>query len=242
MENSKYSFEQEIQNKMDQLESNPSNKVWDQLDHDLPQATTAKAGTNKWIMIGVTAIAGAILTGLLWTYLNTETNQPVEEKENVAIYASASNNVLKINRIADAVKLMEKASKDILFLSIDMHTCPICAKMEVVTLENEVVADFLSDHFVQTKIERTEPEFDIIRKNYGINAFPSFIFMNKNGQVIDIIRGFREPEVFLEILEMIIESESRGEYMEFEPVEEKRENVSKSVSSSLELTVYPEPK
>ena len=154
MENSKNNFDDFIKKEVDNFEANPSANIWERLDENLPKNSSKMPRKNNWLMLTATIVAGAILSGLLFLYLKNETPKP-PKPDSTRVFATSfqSTDVFQMQQIKDAVRLMEAENKKLVLVNCQMNSCPMCAKMEMLTYENSAIAAFLQEHFVKIDVE-----------------------------------------------------------------------------------------
>lgn len=109
---------------------------------------------------------------------------------------SVSNVVVWYNSFNKGVAMAKKQNKPMM---IDFYTpwCGWCKKLDQTTyLHAEVIK--LSKNFVNIKVDcEKEPE---VAAKFGIRGFPTIAFVNNNGQLSNLVIGYREPAAF--VLEM----------------------------------------
>jgi thioredoxin-related protein len=76
--------------------------------------------------------------------------------------------------------------------------CPHCAAFEKETLPDSSVQKFLSDNFVCAKILRGTPDEQILKHDFGCNAFPHFVVFDHTGKFL--MRWFGQPKATEEFL------------------------------------------
>ena len=108
---------------------------------------------------------------------------------------------------------MEKAAKVDRPIVIDFYTswCRWCKVMERETFSDPKVSDFLEKNFVAIRVNaesrteqlryqgKTYTPVQLVRK-FGLTAYPSLAYLESDGKLIAVVRGFKTSEVFLPTL------------------------------------------
>ena len=93
-----------------------------------------------------------------------------------------------------------KAKKNGKLLFVDCYTswcgpCKILAK-EVFT-DNEV-ADYFNEYFISFKVDCEKGEGSELSKRFGVSGYPTLLFINEKGEIINKIVGASRQPQFLE--------------------------------------------
>ncbi|MEP7376782.1 MAG: thioredoxin fold domain-containing protein [Chitinophagaceae bacterium] len=111
----------------------------------------------------------------------------------------------------EQIKQKAKAENKYIFLDVYETWCGPCKMMDRNVFVEDSVGQFFNDKIIAVKLQmdRTShdnedikkwyKDADAIGKQYQINAFPSFIFINPEGEVTDLQTGYRESHDFLNI-------------------------------------------
>lgn len=118
---------------------------------------------------------------------SSEQQPPIESANKGAIseikwYTSFENGLM----------MAKKQNKPIM---IDFYTtwCHWCKQLDKITYTNQEVIE-LSKGFISIKVDCEEnPQ---IQSKFGITGFPTIIFINTAGKISNIVRGYREPDLF----------------------------------------------
>jgi thioredoxin-related protein len=97
------------------------------------------------------------------------------------------------------------------FIFIDAYTdwCGWCKVMDKNTFSQPTVAEMMNDNFVNYKIEMEKEELGkMLAMKYGIRSFPSFIILNKKGELHAILGGYSPPEEWMKSLEETLNKET----------------------------------
>lgn len=130
--------------------------------------------------------------------------------------AYASNQINWLRSYSDAVALSQSTSKPIVILFTGTGWCPACMKLERTVLNHPEFAQALNQKFVFLKAEfpdYSEPAvmaspYKPLLDRYGINAFPTIVVVNANGQMLYTV-NYREggPQIYIqELLQKLSQS------------------------------------
>lgn len=133
--------------------------------------------------------------------------------------AAAPGDKIKWMRWEEAVSHIEKQDKKVL-LNIYTDWCSWCKRMDTITFDTDPIASYINASFYPIKLnaerkaslEYKGKTFKFVengKRGYhqfaaellrGRMSFPSVVFMDENGQVIQSIVGYKSPEEFERIL------------------------------------------
>lgn len=96
---------------------------------------------------------------------------------------------------------------------IDCYTtwCAPCRMMDLSVFSNPEVGTYLNSAFICVKVQMDSTASDIIeiqsryedarqiKELYAVSAFPTLIFINSEGKLLNKITGFRDAETFLQL-------------------------------------------
>lgn len=77
--------------------------------------------------------------------------------------------------------------------------CAECALVERTVFKDPDVVDYIADRFVSIRCDQATPKGRLDAENYGIDNFPSILFYNSRGELIEhaTLTGNVEPNDFL---------------------------------------------
>jgi len=132
----------------------------------------------------------------------------------VSIFANAQTNFETTSW--DLVKQKATNENKLIFVDLYFVGCAPCAQMDEKVFPNKEVSTILNTHFVSFKSDIFKE--DIGKKlsmKYGATGFPTFIFLNAEGKVVDVDGGFHNVEEFTELLYTIQDKASKGLYKKY---------------------------
>lgn len=98
-------------------------------------------------------------------------------------------------------EILEQAKKENKMVFIDCYTvwCGPCKWMAKNTFTNDTVVDFYNSNFINAKIDMEKGEGIEIAIKYGINAYPTLLYINSDGVQMHRICGAAPPKEFVEM-------------------------------------------
>ena len=94
---------------------------------------------------------------------------------------------------------LEKAKVENKLLFVDCYTtwCGPCKMLKKYTFTDANLGDFMKDKYISMEIDMEQPEGQIIAKKYGIEAYPTLLFLDKHGRVVNHQVGGISAEALL---------------------------------------------
>lgn len=82
---------------------------------------------------------------------------------------------------------------------IDSYTanCRYCKKMDRTTFRNREVVKYLNANFVNVKMNMRSEEGLKLKNEYEINALPTLLFVDSDGESLVRVNGFIDTKTFL---------------------------------------------
>lgn len=100
--------------------------------------------------------------------------------------------------LADA---LEKAKTEGKLVFIDAYTtwCGPCRLMSDKTFPDSAVGAYFNARFVNLKLDTEKGEGPALAKKYGVEYFPTLLFINAKGELVHKAVGYHNPEDFLRL-------------------------------------------
>ncbi|TDX12385.1 thioredoxin family protein [Flavobacterium sp. S87F.05.LMB.W.Kidney.N] len=120
-------------------------------------------------------------------------------------------------------KKQAQTEKKLIFVDLYFTGCAPCAQMDKEVFPDPKVATVLNADFVTFKSDILKEEIGKkLCMKYGVTGFPTFLFMNADGKVIDIAGGFQNVEQFTALLQNAKEAAKKGIFKKYSPeIQEK---------------------
>jgi len=101
-----------------------------------------------------------------------------------------------------------------IFVEFYAEWCIFCKKFQQETIKDQKVARMLSENFVYVRLNAENSESRVryngkslsnveLTQAFGINAYPSLVFLDSKGQPITMLSGFVPPHQFIPVLDYI---------------------------------------
>lgn len=113
---------------------------------------------------------------------------------------SAQEGVDFKNMTFDEALHAAKSEDKTLFIDGFASWCGPCKRMDKSTFTDSLVGDYYNDRFVSIKLDM-EKEGKEVADKYNVKAFPTFLFLDAEGEVLHKGAGFFEADAFIELAE-----------------------------------------
>ena len=126
-------------------------------------------------------------------------------------FISCKNSYAEIKWEKDLATAIKKAKSKNLPIMIDIYTdwCSWCKELDKNTYANEKVIE-TAKKIVSVKLNpETSEEGEEIAKKYGVKGYPTILFINADGFVLENVGGYVEGEKFVPYMKNAIEKLSK---------------------------------
>ena len=127
---------------------------------------------------------------------------------------------------------LAEAKKNDKKILVDFYTdwCGWCKRLDKDTYGNDKVAGYLKDKYVAIKVNAESG--DTVRyknkvysqsqlaQSFGVSGYPTIVFFDSNGDVINSLPGYLPPERFLPVIQFI--GENQYKKMSWEEYQKKK--------------------
>ena len=112
--------------------------------------------------------------------------------------------------------LLDKAKKEnkLIFMDAYASWCGPCKKMDKEVFTQQEVGDLFNSAFINTKFDMEKGEGLEIAKKYGVKAFPTYLFIDGNGEVVYRGTGYYETPEFIKIAKNSMDPAQKLSYMQ----------------------------
>ena len=90
-----------------------------------------------------------------------------------------------------------KAQNKIIFVDGYTTWCGPCKMMDRKTFSDEMVGRLFNERFVNVKLDMEKGIGKTIADRYRVEAYPTFLFLNAEGEVLHRVAGYHDPNEFL---------------------------------------------
>lgn len=111
-----------------------------------------------------------------------------QEKESIHFLTKAS--------FDEALNMADRQDK-MVFIDCFTSWCAPCKWMEQNVFVNDSVYKFYNKHFINFKIDMEKGEGPSLRKKYGVKSFPTYLFVNEQGDIVHRTASRMEAADFL---------------------------------------------
>ena len=113
----------------------------------------------------------------------------------------------------DEALVESKSQGKLIFVDAYAEWCGPCKWMSNTVFKEEAVGAFYNKHFINMKIDMEKGEGPALARKYGVRAYPTFFFLDENGEVVAKAMGGRRTAQFLELGENALKKNDKsGEY------------------------------
>jgi thioredoxin-related protein len=91
-------------------------------------------------------------------------------------------------QLPEILKMASDENKPVMLMAYATW-CTHCNLMKTTVLADQAVADFYNGNFVCTWVDAEKEDGIAIRKRYNVKAFPAFLFLDKNGDLLYTASG-----------------------------------------------------
>ncbi len=123
----------------------------------------------------------------------------------------------QIINLDTSLQVANQTNKTVLIF-LHKNGCGYCNAMEEFTLDDDEIKKFISLHFIYVSINISQ-NIDIIfhktrqsglefAKEIGYNFYPTILFLDRDGELLDATVGYKENTEFLQFLHYIRSSEN----------------------------------
>ncbi|SEW42342.1 Thioredoxin-like [Chryseobacterium wanjuense] len=96
-----------------------------------------------------------------------------------------------------------KKEKKMIFLDIYATWCGPCKLLKKTTFKDPELSDYLNKKFISLEINGEEGEGKEIVQKYQLKGYPSLLFIDTNGNIVNKTLGYYDGKQLLEIVKEI---------------------------------------
>lgn len=93
-------------------------------------------------------------------------------------------------------KAIEEAKKQhkLIFLDAYASWCGPCRLLKRKTFPEKIAGDFFNKNFINVAIDMEQGDGPALSSKYGVNAYPTLIITDADGNIITYTQGYIEPK------------------------------------------------
>lgn len=116
----------------------------------------------------------------------------------------------------ELVKKQAAKEHKLIFVDLYFTGCMPCAQMDKEVFPDPKVASVLASDFITFKSDILKEEIGKkLCMKYGVTGFPTFLFLNSDGKIIDISGGFQNAGQFTALLQNAKEAAKKGNFKKY---------------------------
>ncbi len=98
-------------------------------------------------------------------------------------------------------EIKAKAAEENKLIFVDAYAvwCGPCRWMEANVFTKKEVGDFFNEHFINYKFDMEKGEGPAFAKKYGVRNYPTYLFLDADGNVVYRAIGSRPADQFIEL-------------------------------------------
>lgn len=109
----------------------------------------------------------------------------------------------------EAFELANKTGK-LVFVDAYAEWCGPCKNMAATTFKDATVGAFFNETFINMKIDMEKGQGLRFRKNYPVNAYPTLLFLNGDGEIVHRTTGGKNVEAILQLAKLAMRKDDRS--------------------------------
>lgn len=108
--------------------------------------------------------------------------------------------------------LLSKAKKEKKLVFIDAYAvwCGPCKMMDKNVFTQKSVGDYFNKNFISSRIDMEKGEGREIAQKFAVRSYPTFLFLNGDGELVSQNYGYMEPSLFLSMAQDVNGGNSKG--------------------------------
>jgi thiol-disulfide isomerase/thioredoxin len=119
---------------------------------------------------------------------------------NTAAFANGGEGIIFLPEESTFTQILEKAKAEKKIIFIDAYTtwCGPCKWMAKNVFTDPEIGAFFNQNFINAKFDMEKGEGINLRRRYGVNTYPTLLFIDGRGEVVHRLCGSKDKEKFLE--------------------------------------------
>jgi thioredoxin 1 len=97
----------------------------------------------------------------------------------------------------DEALALAKQENKLIFLDVYATWCGPCKRLKANTFPDPEVGRLYNGNFINVMIDGEKGEGPELRRKYGVRGYPTLMFIDHEGNVVERTSGYRNPDQFL---------------------------------------------
>ena len=140
--------------------------------------------------IKIFAIVSIVSIALIQSCRTTQQPQMITkiEKENIMVPEPEKIEEQGIRFYEGTIQeAFEKAKSENKLVFVDCYTtwCGPCKMLKQYTFKDVILGDYMRENYISLAIDMETSEGEILAKKYGIESYPTLLFLDKYGRVVN---------------------------------------------------------
>jgi thioredoxin-related protein len=103
---------------------------------------------------------------------------------------------------SEALTLAKNENKPV-FVDISTSWCGYCKRMKANVFTDENIGKYYNENFINVSVDAEKGEGILLAEKYGVRSYPTFVFLNPDGSLLEQTAGYRNEVKFLELAKEI---------------------------------------
>lgn len=112
------------------------------------------------------------------------------------------------NHDLNAALVKAKSENKLIFIDAYAEWCGPCKIMARDIFPQKEVGDYFNSHFINLKLDMEKGDNPAISKKYGVSAYPTYLFLNSDGELVHKGLGSMPADKFIEVAKAAADSEN----------------------------------
>lgn len=104
----------------------------------------------------------------------------------------------------DEALALAKQENKLIFLDVYATWCGPCKRLKANTFPDPEVGRLYNGNFINVMIDGEKGEGPELRRKYGVRGYPTLMFIDHEGNVVERTSGYRNPDQFLKLGQQVV--------------------------------------
>jgi len=133
---------------------------------------------------------------------------------------------------SEVLKQSKESNKPI-FVDVYTNWCGPCKKMDKVAFADPEIGQLMNGNFINVKWDADHVYFNSLVKQYGVTGYPTFLYIDHDGNVIRRRTGYRDTKAFRELSQEVINFQNKDHNSEVSALMLKEDLTKEDVFTAL---------